>query len=222
MKRIAVAAVAALLAVSSLAAAEAPAKADDDTLYALGIAMSEGIQAFHLSEAELAVVVRGLTDGVLGKEPKVDVAAYQAQIREFAADRAKVTAKEERAKGKDFLEKAAAKEGVRKTGTGLLLEAIAEGTGKSPTSNSRVTVQYTGTLIDGTVFDSSLSRGTPATFSLSSVIPCWTEGLQFMKEGGKARLYCPADLAYGERGSPPKIPPGATIVFEVELLQVLD
>ena len=104
--------------------------------------------------------------------------------------------------------------------SGLVIEHLKEGSGANPTAASTVTVHYHGTLEDGTVFDSSVQRGQPATFPLSRVIPCWTEGVQKIKVGGKARLTCPAEIAYGTRGSPPVIPPNATLIFEVELFEI--
>jgi FKBP-type peptidyl-prolyl cis-trans isomerase FkpA/FKBP-type peptidyl-prolyl cis-trans isomerase FklB len=97
---------------------------------------------------------------------------------------------------------------------------IKPGAGDSPKATDRVKVHYHGTLVDGAVFDSSVQRGEPATFPLNGVIPCWTEGLQLMKVGGKSRLVCPADVAYGNRGAPPRIKPGATLVFDVELVEI--
>ena len=123
--------------------------------------------------------------------------------------------------GKEFEDKAAAEEGATKTESGAIVIPISEGTGPMPTAGDTVKVHYHGTLIDGSVFDSSVDRKTPATFPLNGVIKCWTEGLQKIKVGGKARLVCPADVAYGERGSPPRIKPGATLVFEVELLEIV-
>ena len=108
-----------------------------------------------------------------------------------------------------------------KTASGAIVTMIKEGTGSTPKAEDTVKVHYHGTLIDGTVFDSSVDRGIPATFPLANVIKCWTEGVQKIKVGGKAKLVCPADTAYGDRGSPPVIGPGATLVFEVELLEIV-
>ncbi|HEX4986215.1 MAG TPA: FKBP-type peptidyl-prolyl cis-trans isomerase [Burkholderiales bacterium] len=110
---------------------------------------------------------------------------------------------------------------MKKTASGALITTIKEGKGPSPKATDTVKVHYTGTLVDGTVFDSSVQRGQPATFPLSKVIKCWTEGLQEIKVGGKAKLVCPASIAYGDRGSPPVIKSGATLVFEVELLEIV-
>ena len=123
--------------------------------------------------------------------------------------------------GQAILDKAAAEKGATKTASGLVIVPIKAGTGASPKATDRVKVHYHGTLADGTVFDSSVQRGEPATFPLNGVVPCWTEGLQLMKVGGKSRLVCPAALAYGDRGAPPRIKPGATLTFEVELLEIV-
>ena len=119
-----------------------------------------------------------------------------------------------------FLDKAAAEPGAIKTASGLVYREIRPGSGPSPTASDVVTVNYRGTLTDGTEFDSSYKRNQPAQFPLNQVIPCWTEGVQRMKVGGKSQLVCPSDIAYGEQGRPPTIPGGATLVFEIELLGI--
>ena len=119
-----------------------------------------------------------------------------------------------------YLEKAAAQPGAVKTPSGLIYRELRPGSGGSPTATDVVTVNYRGTLVDGTEFDSSYKRNQPAQFPLNQVIPCWTEGVQKMKVGGKSELVCPANIAYGAQGSPPTIPPGATLIFEIELLRI--
>jgi FKBP-type peptidyl-prolyl cis-trans isomerase FkpA len=121
---------------------------------------------------------------------------------------------------KAYLEKAAAQPGAVKTASGLVYRELRPGSGGSPKATDVVSVNYRGTLIDGTEFDSSYKRNEPAQFPLSQVIPCWTEGVQKMKVGGKSELVCPAGIAYGEQGSPPTIPGGATLIFEIELLRI--
>jgi FKBP-type peptidyl-prolyl cis-trans isomerase FkpA len=120
----------------------------------------------------------------------------------------------------DYLGKAAAEPGAQKTASGLVYRELRPGTGASPKATDKVKVNYRGTLTDGTEFDSSYKRNEPAEFPLNRVIPCWTEGVQMMKVGGKSQLVCPASIAYGERGAPPDIPGGATLVFEIELLGI--
>jgi FKBP-type peptidyl-prolyl cis-trans isomerase FkpA len=200
------------LASATLLAAE-PQTEEEKALYSLGVAMSQSITSFGLTDAELDVVKAGLTDGIKGKAPKFDTQAYFPKLREMQSTR---TA----AAGKAVLDKAAAEKGAKKTGSGLVITTLKEGKGAAPTATDTVKVHYHGTLPNGTVFDSSVQRNEPATFPLNGVIPCWTEGLQLMKVGGKSKLVCPAAIAYGERGSPPTIAPGATLIFEVDLLDI--
>jgi FKBP-type peptidyl-prolyl cis-trans isomerase FkpA len=124
-------------------------------------------------------------------------------------------------KGKAFLEAAAKEPGVQAQASGLLYTEVKKGDGPSPQPTDQVKVHYRGTLTDGTEFDSSYKRNEPATFPLNGVIKCWTEGVGKMAVGGKAKLVCPSDIAYGDSGRPPVIPPGATLVFEVELLEIV-
>ena len=128
--------------------------------------------------------------------------------------------KETASSNDSFLAENAKKEGVKTTASGLQYKITKEGTGKQPAATSMVTVHYKGQLLDGKVFDSSYDRGQPVEFPLNQVIPGWTEGLQLMKEGGKATLYIPAKLAYGEQGVPGTIPPNSTLIFDVELVKV--
>jgi FKBP-type peptidyl-prolyl cis-trans isomerase FkpA len=197
-----------------------PATESAKTLYAMGLALSQNLASLKLNAAELASVQNGLADGVLGRPPKVDIQTYGPKIREFANLRFAAAAEGEKKAGAAFLSKQAAEPGAIKQPTGFVYKEIKAGTGAAPKATEKVKVHYRGTLADGTVFDSSIDRGQPVTFSLGGVIPCWTQGLQLMKEGGKARLVCPPDLAYGDMGSPPKIKGGATLVFEVELISI--
>jgi FKBP-type peptidyl-prolyl cis-trans isomerase FkpA/FKBP-type peptidyl-prolyl cis-trans isomerase FklB len=202
-------------------AATEPKSEQDKTFYALGLAISQNLAAFGLSAAELDMVKAGLTDGILGNPHKVDLPAYGPKLQELQRTRAAATAAAEKKAGEAFLAKAAAEKGATKTPSGVVVTMLRPGSGASPKPSDTVKVHYHGTLTDGTVFDSSLQRGEPATFPLNQVIRCWTEGLQQMKVGGKARLVCPSDTAYGDRGAPPRIKPGATLVFEVELLDIV-
>ncbi len=207
------------LAVTPAFAAD-PANDTQKTLYALGVAMSQSLGDFSLTAAEIEFVKAGLADGVLKRPLKVEMQTWGPKIQPMAQARAETISKKESALGATFLAKAAAEAGAKKTASGAIVTVIKEGTGKMPSAADTVKVHYHGTLIDGTVFDSSVKRGEPATFPLGGVIKCWTEGVQQIKVGGKSRLVCPAALAYGDRGSPPVIKPGATLVFEVELLEI--
>src|SRR2546425_8135326 len=211
-----------LTAVAAAGAAGPDLKTEDQkTLYALGLVISQNLSSFSLNPAELEAVLAGVSDGVLKKEYKVDVQTYGPKIPALQTARAGAAAAVEKKAGQAFLDKAAAEKGATRTASGLIITTIKAGTGASPKATDKVKVHYHGTLTDGTVFDSSVQRGEPITFPLSGVIKCWTEGVQQMKVGGKSRLVCPADTAYGDRGAPPKIKPGATLVFEVELLEIV-
>jgi FKBP-type peptidyl-prolyl cis-trans isomerase FkpA len=220
------AAVAALVLGATAAAAE-PAKgadlttAEDKAFYALGVSMSQQLATFSPTEHELEMVKAGLTDAMMKRPLKAELDANRAKLQELAQTRATAAAETEKKASQPFLEKAAAEKGAVKTDSGAIVQEITAGAGESPQASDRVKVHYTGTLIDGTVFDSSVTRGEPATFPLGGVIKCWTEGLQKMKVGGKSKLICPSDIAYGDRGRPPTIKPGATLVFEIELLEIV-
>jgi FKBP-type peptidyl-prolyl cis-trans isomerase FkpA/FKBP-type peptidyl-prolyl cis-trans isomerase FklB len=202
------------------AASSGPATEEQKTFYALGLMMSQSLSQFTLSEAELDMVKAGLTDGVLKRSSKVELKQIVPKVQQLAQSRADAAAAVEKKAGAAYLAKAAGEKGATKTESGLVITTIKAGTGNSPKKTDKVKVHYHGTLIDGTVFDSSVQRGEPATFGLDGVIPCWTEGVQRMKVGGKSRLVCPPQLAYGDRGAPTAIKPGATLVFDVELLAI--
>jgi FKBP-type peptidyl-prolyl cis-trans isomerase FkpA/FKBP-type peptidyl-prolyl cis-trans isomerase FklB len=210
--------------VATVASAAGPELKTEDqkTFYALGLAVSRSLGQFSLSDSELELVKAGITDGVQHKEqPGIDLNTYGPKIQALQQSRLGAVAAAEKKSGQAFLDKAAAEKGATKTASGLIISTIKPGTGPSPKATDKVKVHYTGTLTDGTVFDSSVQRNEPATFPLNSVIPCWTEGVQLMKVGGKSKLVCPSALAYGDRGAPPNIKPGATLVFEVELLEIV-
>jgi FKBP-type peptidyl-prolyl cis-trans isomerase FkpA/FKBP-type peptidyl-prolyl cis-trans isomerase FklB len=211
-----------LLAATTASAGGPELKTEDDkTIYAIGIALSQNITSFGLNPAEIEILKAGLSDGISGKEKKVDFDAYKAKIQQFAQARASTAAAGEKKAAEPFLEKAAKEKGAKKTESGMIYQEIKAGTGEQPKATDKVKVHYHGTLMDGTVFDSSVERGEPASFPLNGVIKCWTEGVQMMKVGGKAKLVCPSDLAYGDRSPSPKIKPGSTLIFEVELLEIV-
>ena len=193
---------------------------EDKTLYALGLALGLNITDFSLSPRDLEIVRRGLTDAASGAKQEVDIKVYGPKVRDFAMAKAKERAEKEAAKAAVFLDQAMKEAGAVKTPSGMVFIEQTKGAGAAPKATDTVKVHYKGTLVDGKQFDSSYDRGEPAQFPLNGVIPCWTEGVQKMAVGGKAKLICPPAIAYGERGSPPVIPPGATLVFEVELMEV--
>jgi FKBP-type peptidyl-prolyl cis-trans isomerase FkpA len=153
------------------------------------------------------------------KRFSVSILLLAAVVLASASARAGVLA--EKKKVDAYVEAAAKEPGAVKTPTGLIFRTLKPGDGPSPKAFDKVKVHYEGTFIDGTVFDSSIQRGEPIDFPLDKVIKCWSEGLQMMKVGEKAKLVCPPRIAYGDQGRPPKIPPGTTLVFEVELLEIL-
>ncbi|MBJ6726423.1 FKBP-type peptidyl-prolyl cis-trans isomerase [Geomesophilobacter sediminis] len=201
-------------------AVEGPKNEDEKTLYAIGLTVARSLSVFNLSPAELEHVKQGITDAVEGKKPAVDLADYTGKVQELARARRKAQGEKAAAAGKEFLEKAAGEKGAVKTDSGMVYQSLKDGSGASPTATDTVKVNYRGTLVDGKEFDSSYKRGTPAEFRLDGVIKCWTEGLQKMKEGGKARFVCPSTLAYGDAGAGELILPGSTLNFEVELLEI--
>ena len=217
MRKILVAVV--VLAAGAAFAQAAPKTDDEKTLYVLGYQLGK---VFSPSKAELDIIKKGMADATAGTKPAADPEQFGDQMHQaqLAQNRAKAGAVKEKEKSKAFLDKAAAEKGAQKLPSGLVYSEIKAGTGESPKATDNVSVHYRGTLTDGTEFDSSYKRGQPVDFPLNAVIPCWTEGVQKMKPGGKSKLVCPSDIAYGDMGRPPKIPGGATLVFEVELLSV--
>jgi FKBP-type peptidyl-prolyl cis-trans isomerase FkpA len=192
--------------------APAPLTTDEEkTIYALGLSIYRSLGQFDLSPAELAIVKRAMADAASGN-PAVDLQSWGPKIPALAEARQK-------AESQAYMQKATAQPGAVKTESGMIYREIRAGTGASPKATDTVKVNYRGTLINGTEFDSSYSRNQPAQLALNRVIPCWTEGVQKMKVGGEAVLVCPSNLAYGDRGQGP-IPAGATLIFQIELLEV--
>jgi FKBP-type peptidyl-prolyl cis-trans isomerase FkpA len=198
---------------------------DEKTLYAIGLMLAKNaVGPLKLTPAEAAILERGFADMNAGRPPVVTLEQYGPKIQAFLKTRAEAaaatTAGPEKEKGKAFSDKAAQEPGAVRTPTGLVIQTLTQGRGKKPVATDQVKVHYRGTLTDGTEFDSSYKRGQPVDFGLQNVIPCWTEGVQLMSVGSKARLTCPSEIAYGDRGQG-SIPPGATLVFEVELLDIM-
>lgn len=196
-----------------------PQTDNERALYALGVLMGERIGEFNLTRRELAIVQRGLADQVTHTHPLVEVQRYAPRLRELSMSRQAAGAQQTRQRGTAYAEQAAHEPGAVRLPSGLVYRELAPGNGPQPTAGDEVTVNYRGTLIDGTEFDSSYARHEPATFPLNGVIPCWTEGVQRMHVGGRARLVCPPDIAYGDRPQR-QIPAGSTLVFEIELISV--
>lgn len=219
MHRLIIALLVTLIAIPAFAA-DAPKTEEEKTLYAIGLVVARELSVFSLNPAELEFVKQGITDAVTGKTPLVSAEDYNKKVQELAIARRKVQGEKLAAAGKEYIEKAAKEKGAVKTASGLIYQSLKDGTGATPGATDVVKVHYRGTFIDGNEFDSSYKRNQPAEFALNSVIKCWTEGLQMMKVGGKAKLICPPQIAYGESGAGAVIPPNSTLVFEVELLEV--
>ena len=191
----------------------------DKTLYAIGLVLGQQINDFKLTAGEFDIVSLGMKDAVLGLEPKAALDVYGPRIQLLMQERMQAVAAAEKQASDAWVAEQAALPGAQRSATGVVVISMTEGTGANPTADSTVKVHYHGTLRDGTVFDSSVQRGEPIEFPLNGVIPCWTEGVQKIKVGGKAKLVCPADTAYGDQGSG-SIPGGAALAFEVELLAI--
>lgn len=218
---------AALLAGCQQQAAEAEPKTmteDQKSVYAYGAAigqqLNDQVKQLRLTPEELDAFRAGFSDTLGGKESAVDIGEYETKFKAMADARIAAGMADMKQQGVDFVANAAKEPGAVKTGSGLVYRTVSAGQGASPKDSDTVRVHYHGTLIDGTVFDSSVDRGQPAEFALNRVIRCWTEGVQLMKVGEKAKLVCPPDIAYGDRGAGGTIPPGSTLVFDVELLEI--
>ena len=193
---------------------------DDKALYALGYSFGKNIQVFDLSKAEMEIVRKALTEGMNDQKPLIPLEVYGQKLTELANSRRGKAAEKKAVKEKPYLDAAAKEKGAQVLASGVVYIPEREGTGAVPKSNDEVKVNYRGRLTTGTEFDSSYKRNQPLSFQLDKVIPCWTEGVQKMKVGGKARLVCPAKTGYGERGEPRAgISPGAVLDFDVELLE---
>ena len=194
--------------------------------YAIGVDIGKSLSPVK-DEVDVDALIMGMEETLAGKAPQLDdetrekvksEVSRKLQEKQLAERTAKAAAAKEA--GEKFLAENGKRAGVKTTASGLQYEILTEGTGPTPKASDKVTVHYKGTLIDGTEFDSSYARGQPVTFPLGNVIPGWTEGLQLVKTGGKAKLFIPSNLGYGERGAGAKIGPNETLVFEVELVAI--
>jgi len=206
---------------AAFAAAPEPTTDEQKTLYALGLAMNQSLDVYTLNEAEFELVKSGLTDGFFKRASKVDLQTFGPKLQQLQQARASVIAEAEKKLGAAFLAKAAAESGAKKTESGAILVTIKEGNGATPKVSDMVKVSYVGTLIDGRVFDDSAKQGSPVSLGMNEMSKCWKEGMQQMKVGGKSKLICPSSLAYRDKGLPPLIKPGATLVFEIEFLEIM-
>jgi len=197
---------------------------EQKAIYAFGAAIGQQVSQqtsqLRFTPEEMQIFRGAFSETLEGKKPALEINDYQQAFQQLAEARIAAGAEEAKQKGEEYLVSAAKEEGAVKTDSGLVFRTITAGTGPSPQATDTVRVHYHGTLTDGTVFDSSVDRGEPAEFALGGVIPCWTEGVQRMKVGEKARLVCPAAIAYGDRAAG-KIPAGSTLVFEVDLLGIV-
>lgn len=192
----------------------------DSLSYSLGILLGQNLQSQGFDKIDEQSLNAGIHDMLAGNEPKFSMEEANNIIQEYMQKKQEAKFQSNIEEGKAFLDANAQREEVTVLPSGLQYEVLQSGEGKKPGATDKVTVHYHGTLIDGTVFDSSVERGQPATFGVNQVISGWTEALQLMPEGSKWKLYIPSDLAYGPRGAGPKIGPYSTLVFEVELLKV--
>jgi FKBP-type peptidyl-prolyl cis-trans isomerase FkpA len=196
-----------------------PTTEDQKTLYALGLMIGRNVAQFNLTPDELNYVKAGITDQALDHKPQVELQQYGPKVNMLGRKRSEEKAQKEKQKGHDYAETVAKEPGAERTTSGMIFRSLTPGNGPQPTKDDVVRVNYKGSLVDGTEFDSSYKRGQPAEFPLNGVIPCWTEGVQKMHVGEKAKLVCPSAIAYGDGGRP-NIPGGATLTFEVELLEI--
>lgn len=193
----------------------------DKFSYGLGMGIGQNLLSMGVKNIEIEKFVKGIKDVLAGAATEMSHAEAQKVVSEQfrkLAEEAYAKVKEE---GEAFLAANKVKEGVVTLPSGLQYEVITEGTGKKPSATDRVQCHYEGTLIDGTVFDSSIRRGEPAVFGVNQVIKGWVEALQLMSEGSKWRLYIPQDMAYGANGAGEMIPPYSALIFDVELIKIV-
>lgn len=192
----------------------------DNVMYAVGLLVGRNLDTLSLTPHELALVQKGVADAAMDKPSAVDLKVYQPKVQQMATERAAESLVSNKAAGKAYADKIAAQPGATRTATGIVIKTLTPGTGASPIATDSVKVNYEGRLIGGKVFDSTAQSGMPLTIGLSQVVPCWTAAVQLMKVGGKAEVVCPSETAYGDR-TKGDIRPGSTLVFTIELLDIV-
>jgi len=214
-----------VLLAAPVMAENAPTAPKDKISYCIGIDIGNNLKRSGI-DIEPSMLAKGVADSVAGNKPLLSeedmqktMQAFETELRSKAMEKQKAAGDKNKADGEAFLAANKSKEGVKTTTSGLQYKVITEGKGPKPKATDTVKVNYRGTLIDGTEFDSSYKRGEPVTFPLKGVIPGWTEGVQLMPVGSKYQFFIPANLAYGEQ-APPTIGPNSTLIFEVELLSI--
>ena len=193
---------------------------DQKVLYAVGQALARNIANLEFSTEEMVYITAGLQEGASGAQPRIDMTVYGPMLDTSMRTRMTEITQKERDAGQAYCDSMAAEEGAEKTASGMVFRPLSAGEGPMPKPGDSVKVHYHGTLRDGTVFDSTRGKE-PAQFAVGGVIPCFSEGLQKVKVGGKAKLTCPAEIAYGDRGRPGSIRPGAALTFEIELVELI-
>ena len=193
----------------------------DKFSYGLGMGIGQNLQSMGISNMSIEDFMKGISDVLAGGKTEMTHAEAQKVVNDHFRALAEEAYAQNKNAGEAFLAENAKKEGVTVLPSGLQYQIITEGNGKKPSATDRVQCHYEGTLIDGTIFDSSIKRGEPAVFGVNQVIKGWVEALQLMQEGAKWRLYIPYDMAYGEHGAGEMIPPYSALIFDVELIKVL-
>ena len=193
----------------------------DKFSYGLGMGIGQNLASMGVANMNIEDFVKGIKDVLSGAKTEMSHSEAQAVVNEHFQKLAEEAYAQNKVSGETFLAENAKKEGVVTLPSGLQYQVITEGSGKKPSATDRVQCHYEGTLIDGTIFDSSIKRGEPAVFGVNQVIKGWVEALQLMQEGAKWRLYIPYDMAYGEHGAGEMIPPYSALIFDVELIKVL-
>ena len=194
----------------------------DSLSYSVGVLVAQNLKQQGLDKVNSEVLAKAISDVLANNKLDIELPEANATVQEYMQNKQQMAGKDNMEEGEAFLAENGARAEVTTTASGLQYEVLTEGEGKSPKATDKVTVHYVGKLLNGTTFDSSVDRGQPATFGLNQVIAGWTEGVQLMKEGSKYRFFIPSNLAYGERGAGNDIGPGATLIFEVELLEIVE